>query len=318
MGNPKRVTKARSRSSAQNMGGAGASMILLMLIVVGGIGVGSYYGGQALGWWGASPEVPITTPTTTGSFTFYFYDPGTNAEYEDSAILECNIYESPDTDDYTTAQKELWTTSSYTRVTGRDSGESYDYETDHLYYCFVNGSDIVPKYFIPTDGLNSIPIYNFTEDVALAMESKNELSTTFNQTNYYKWTMRTQTLDGTEGTGEATDYEGFMPYCDFTQEGNDFRESPDNNVNLVLRIKFNTTAQLSFIDYDPDHLYTEHDVTPVISGVYAYFVIDNVALLGSNAFEFELSTGLGSTFEVIEGAVGYNTAASMTVWDTAN
>jgi hypothetical protein len=144
---------------------------------------------------------------------------------------------------------------------------------------------------------------NETEDVAMVAYSTDELSTTINQTNYDKWTIQTQTLDGAEGTGEATSKEGYVSYYDFED---------DDWSYVCLEITFNTTAQLSWCDFDSSYEYNER-----AAGSVLFYEIECL-LVGSTTFEIDLASTLGTSFEVIGMAISYGDADSNTDWDSQN
>jgi len=274
-------------------------MAFFGLLLVG-LFVGGYFGGQALGWWGAS-----TAPEayTTFDFTVYDIKGDLSTEFDDDDH-DINIYKC-DITGMDADEIEDLTYSDYTLDTSKDSGESYTPEDDEIYYAKMNGSDICEYWFIPQLGPNVLYATNMTEDVAMVAYSSDELSTTVNQTNYDKWKIQTQTLDGAEGTGVATSNEGFMSYYDFED---------DEWQTFIIRVEFNaTTALLAWCDFET----TGYEVSESAAGSYIYYEIQ-CGIFGEDSFEIDLGSGLGSDFEAIGISVCYGTAASLTVWDSQN
>jgi len=270
---------------------------VLILLLIAGIGTGIFFGGSSLGWWGATVEV---APATTFIFDVDDIVLHTPVDGDDHEIY---IYKV-DTTDMDADEIEDLTFADYTLDTSKDDGESYTPEADELYYCKYNGSDVVEYWFIPILGVNPILSTNMTEDVAMVCYSTDEFATTINQTNYDKWIIQTQTLDGAEGTGEATSKEGFMSYYDY--EDDDWQ-------TVIIRVQFNTTAQLSWCDFET----TGYEVSESAGGNYIYYEIQ-CGIFGQDQFEIDLGSTLGTDFEAIGISICYGTAGSLTVWDSQN
>jgi len=283
---------AKKRMSAQS---AKNTQIAVFAVILIGLCVGGYFGGQALGWWGSAATLP--DPTT---MDFVVLDSVSLEEFDDDDhdiyIYKCDISSK------TAEEIEDLVFSDYTYDTSKDNGETYTPEDDEIYYAKLNGSDIVEYWFIPVLGVNTIYALNETEDVAMVAYSTDELSTTVNQTNYDKWTIQTQTLDGAEGTGEATANEGYKSYYDFED---------DDWFYVCLEITFNTTAQLSWCDFDSDYEFNER-----AAGSVLYYEI-TCEMIGSTTFEIDLGSTLGIAggFEVIQFNISYGDADSNTDWD---
>lgn len=269
------------------------TQIAVFAVLFIGIIAGGYFGGQALGWWGAT----VTVDPTTFDFVVLDRVNGTDVDDDDHDIY---IYKC-DISSKTTDEIEDLVFSDYTYDTSKDNGDSYTPEADEIYWAKLNGSDIVEYWFIPVLGTNTIYALNETEDVAMVAYSTDELSTSINQTNYDKWTIQTQTLNGAEGTGVATTKEGYASYYDFED---------DDWFYVCLEITFNTTAQLSWCDFDSTYDYNERAAGSVL------FYEIKCLLIGSNTFEIDLGSTLGTDFEVIQFAISYGDADSNTDWDT--
>lgn len=270
--------------------------VALIGLLILGVGFGGYFGGKALGYWGATT---VTVDSTTFDFVVLDRVNGTEVDndYHEIYIYRCDISSK------TTDEIEDLVYTDYTYDTSKDNGEYYTPEDDEIYWCKLNGSDIVEYWFIPVLGVNTIYALNETEDVAMVAYSTDELSTTINQTNYDKWTIQTQTLDGAEGTGEATSKEGYASYYDFED---------DDWMYVNIEITFNTTAELSWCDFESNYEHNE-----ARSGSVITYEIE-VLLLGSNTFEIDFGTTLGTSFEVIGIVISYGDADSNTDWDSQN
>lgn len=245
-------------------------------------------------------DVAFEDPT---DFTFFVDDHYTSLEV-DNDDHEIYVYRAS-IEDLTAEEIADLTFADFTLDEGKDSGESYDPDlTEYTYYCKINGSDIDEQWFVPELGTNSITVMNSTEDTAMLAYSTDELSSTILNTNYDKWTVQMQTLDAAEGTGVATNKEGFLPYYDYED---------DDTKYVVIRIAYNTTSQLSFCDFDSTYDYNERCVSGTNN--YTYYEVD-ATLIGELEFDIQFDSNLGSTYEVLAIAVGYGTADSFTQWDT--
>jgi len=273
------------------------TQMALFAILFVGIIAGGYFGGQALGWWGAT-----TAPEAYTTFDFTVYDIESDLSEElddddhDIQIYKCDIT-GMDADEI-----EDLTYADYSLDASKDSGESYTPEDDEIYYAKLNGSDICEYWFIPQLGPNLLLATNLTEDVAMVAYSSDELSTTILNSTYDKWTIQTQTLDGAEGTGVATSEEGFMSYYDFED---------DEWQTFIIRVEFNTTALLAWCDFET----TGYEVSESAGGNYIYYEIQ-CGIFGQDSFEIDLGSGLATTFDVVGISVCYGTADSLTAWDT--
>jgi len=285
---------AKKRMSAMSAKSAKNTQIAIFSFLLIALCVGGYFGGSALGWWGATAAT--ADPTT---MDFVVLDRVSGEEFDDDDhdiyIYKCDISTK------TTDEIEDLIFSDYTYDTSKDNGETYTPEEDEIYFAKLNGSDIVEYWFIPVLGVNTLYALNETEDVAINAYSTDELSNTVNQTNYDKWTIQTQTLDGAEGTGEATSKEGYASYYDFED---------DDWFYVCLEITFNTTAQLSWCDFDSSYQYNERAAGSVL------FYEIKCLLVGFNTFEIDLGSTLGTDFEVIQFAISYGDADSNTDWDS--
>lgn len=294
---PRKKVSKGSNSNKQQMQQMQA---LLLGVLVIGLGVGGYFAGDALGWWGATTTIVVPS---ADDFEFYVEDYKVSGTELDSDDHEIYIYrvntENLDEDEISDL---VFADYSYDKAV--DSGDDYNPDDDYLYYCKMNGSDICEYWFVPTLGLNTIYATNTTEDVAMVAFSTDELSTTILNTNYDKWSILTQTLDAAEGTGKATNKEGYMPYYDFED---------DEWKTVMLKIEFNTTAALGNCDFKT----SPEQVTESASGNFTYYEI-KLGIFGEDLFKIDFGSGLGVTFEVLGMTIGYGSSASMTDWDTQN
>lgn len=268
------------------------AIILVVILVVGGL---SYLGVTMLLQTG---EVAFEEEVAT-EFDFLVYDYFTGDEMDDDdhsiQIFRANIEELTD------EEIEDLAFADYSLDEDKDSGESYDPDYDeYIYYCKMNGTDIGEQWFIPQLGLNTKYAVNLTEDVAMNAYEKHTLGNTINQTNADKWMVMMQTLDA-DDEYDAT--QGYEPYYDFED---------DDDKYVVLRIEFNTTAQLSWCDFESSYDYNER-----ASGNYLYYEVD-VFLAGQLTLELDFGTTLGTDFEVIGMDVGHGNADVYTSWDSQN
>lgn len=244
-------------------------------------------------------EDGFTTPT---NYTFLVSDYVTGLE-TDTDYYEINIF-GVDVSEMTEDEIDDLVFADYSlEKAGVDAGDTFTPDADFDYYAKLNGSDVDEYWFVPQLGLNTLYSMNSTEDVAMISYSVDEFASTINQTNYDEWNIIIQTLDDSEGTGEATTKEGYKPYYDFED---------DVDYSLVLRIEFNTTALLSWCDFESAYTAVES-----AGGNYIYYEIDAV-LFGSMNLEIDLGSALGTDFECIGMSIGYGNSASFTAWDAQN
>lgn len=192
--------------------------------------------------------------------------------------------------------------SDYVLDETKDTGEKYEPELDEYKYVIkLNGSDFDTIWDLePQLGLNTYEIMNSTESYAMAAYSEDELSVVVNQTNYDEWIIMTQTLDA---DGDPTALEGFKPYADFETE---------TNIWFVIRIEFNTTADLSWCAFESN--YTNNEKA---SGNYLYYEINHI-INNDDEFKIDMSSDLGTDFEAIGIAIGTGNAGAFTLKDSQN
>jgi len=263
--------------------------------------------GPTAGWWGATVEDPVDVPAQTvvdDEFNFevlgYF-----DSEELDEDIHEIYIYEV-DVSDLTTDEIDDLEFTDYTLADNKDSGESFDIEDEYQYYCKLNGSDIDEYWFVPVAGMNTVYAMNSTEDMAMIAYSSDEFSTTVLNTTYDEWTIMTQTLTDSEGTGKPTSTQGFQSYYDFEL---------DDWVNFQIRITFNTTALDTYVDYDGPGSAT---ITP--SGNYLYIEV-STTVYGSMDFHLDFDSDVltGSTTGTVTPtaiSIGTGYGSTFTAFDT--
>jgi len=254
---------------------------------------------------------PVVVETEATFLVYEQENPSIAADEDDwnLYLYKCDISEM------TADEIEDLTFSDYSLADGTLSHEDhYTPDDDYMYYVKLNGTDIVEQWRVPTLGDNIFYRVNLTEDCAIVAYSTDELATTVNQTNYDKWTVQTQMLDAAEATGEAALYEGYSSYYDFED---------DDDYSVVLRIEFNTTALGAWCDIkeinnvDVDDLDITESPIEHSSTVYTFYEIPGL-FMDSNTFEFELSSALGTAFEIIGVSFGYGNADSYTAWDSQN
>ena len=258
-----------------------------------------------------------TTTKKATAYTFYVYDAlnsSNDANMRDAVTI--NIY-SKDVSSLTDSEIKDLVFSDFNLEKTIDSNISFTPDAKKDYIFKINGSDVVTKYYVtdyrlfnakvPLVSLGNISVYcyNETEDVAMLAFDTETLSTTINQTDFREWEIQANCLDASEGSSaKETAAQGFESHFD-----------PENNRNdwIVLKIEFNTTAQLSWVTYQ-----SSDDYQMSASGNYIYIEVDRNIADSSNNFKFKFSSGLGSDFEAISAAIGYGSAASNTIWDTQN
>lgn len=264
-------------------------IFLMALYIIGGF----------TGWWAAE------TTTEADETQVNVYDFYNNVEV-DADDHEIYLYRTDITNLTLDEIKDL-TFSDYSLHTTMNSGGTYTPDLDKYQYCIkVNGSDIVERWVENLrTGVYDVYVANATEDVAMACVSVDELAIGIVNTTYDEWYIHTQCLDGAEGTGSATEKEGYRAYDDFEDDAWN---------SIVLRITFNTTAAASYVDLKSD---IEHDT--VVSGTYVYFEM-HTDIIGYDTFKIDFSSAVGlnggATVQCSGAAIGYGSGASFTAWDT--
>jgi len=211
-----------------------------------------------------------------------------------------------DTTSMTGTEKLAITWSDYTAGTSFNGGEDFEPKDNYFYKFLINGTDYVDAWVSMEDSISyghtSVYLMNETEDVAIGLMSTDELDANFDNTVLDKWTVYTQTLNGAEATGLATEKEGYKAFYD---------ESTELWNTVVLRVGFNTTAVASYVALTDDLVYNT-----VVTGNYVYFEM-RTTLMGADTFHFTLgAAALNTTVAAEDVAIGYGSGASSTLWDT--
>ena len=208
-----------------------------------------------------------------------------------------------DTSSMTETEILALTFSDFTVGTSFNGGEDFEPKDDYKYKFLINGSDYVNAWVDdPVLGHTTVYLMNETEDVALGLMSTDELDANFDNTVYDKWSVFTQTLNAAEGTGTATEKEGYKAFYD---------ESTELWNTVVLRVGFNTTAVASYAVLTDDLVYNT-----VVTGNYIYFEM-RTTIMGANTFHFTLgAAALNSIVAAEDVDIGYGSGASFTSWDS--
>jgi len=268
----------------------------LIIVLLGGL----YFAGNTFGWWATAPT------DVEGGYVFnVFYENNMTAVDEE----DCNIYPFYcDVSGMTDAQKEdaLRDYSLYTIDSAIEPLEAYDYDADFYVSFLINGTGLLDYWVInPSIGETNVYVIILCGDVGLTAYSTDELDSGIVNSTYDKWTILTQTLDDTEGTGTATDVEGYKAYDNFALE--------DWNTP-VLKVSFNTTASASYVDLLGSMIYST-----VVSGNDVYFEI-KTTIRGLDTFNIKFSSSVGyeggATVAPAGFGIGYYSASAYTSWDT--
>jgi len=285
-------------------------MVLGIVLLVSVVGIVSYFGVQYY----TTLQTGVTT-VTADEYEIEAYD-YLDDELDDELTVVITWLKfdtsNVETEEYVETIEDL----EYADMTADGSGASHDIEEDEVYVMKVAIAGFDDQWLTNepligeglmgflTPGLNLIFMMNSTADVGLAAISENGMGVVVNQTNDREWTIFTQTLDDVEGTGEATNKEGFLPYYDF-----------ENAIYqpFVIRLTFNDTADLSWCVFK-----SSYDADESISTVYLLYDISAV-IRGADEFAVKLGSGLGTDFELEGIEIGYlDTAGTFTAWDIQN
>ncbi len=272
----------------------------MIIVLAVAILMGGYILGDLLGWWAA--ETVETAEATTITVNVYdtYNNEEMNADYHE--IYRYKV----DMSNLTDSEIENLEYADYSYDTSFNSGGYWTPAADYKYCLKVNGSDIVETWVIDITiadvGVIDIYVANMTEDVAMACVSVDELATGLVNTTYDEWNINFQALDGAEGTGSATEKEGYKAYYDFEDDAWN---------TVVLKISFNSTAVISYVDLKTDVL---HDTS--VSGNDIYFEM-KIEFTGLESVKIDFaSAALNSTVGCAGASIGYGSAASFTAWDT--
>jgi len=269
-------------------------LVFVLIALVGGF-LGIYFGTDIIS---KQSSEEITTVQTDPSLLVYDWYSGEMVDDDDGTLYMYRAKISGIAEEDLEEYKSDF--SNYELDKTYEVGDDVDYDEEYTYWGKWNSSDRGEQWVQPIKGTDIVmTVANLTEDVFIAPVSSDELSTTFVNTSYDEWTLMTQTVDA---NNESTNKQGYISYYDFED---------DEYKNVVLRVEFNSTASLGYADLNVEHEYTEK-----CSGNYTFYQV-SMDLFGTNEFDLELNSELGSSYEVEQVAIGYGTADSMTVWDTA-
>jgi hypothetical protein len=276
---------------------------IVLIVSLGLILMLVFFVGPQQGWWAIGPDEE-ETPASPTTMTFLVVDYKLMTAYADDDH-EIYIYRSNIVGKTAAEIEDL----EYADFSLADSGNdgsltiTPDYDT-YVYKGKVNGSDLVEYWFVPILGLNTLRVMNYTEDISMAAYAYPQMDVTLNQTDYRDIRVSIACLDAAEGsTAELTQNEGYLPYYDF-----------ENGVYMrfVIRVEFNTTAQLSWCEFRENY-----DCVEKASGNYLYYEISAV-IYGAMDFDLRLGSTIGSSFELIGIAEGIGNAESFTSLDSQN
>jgi hypothetical protein len=266
------------------------SVALILLVLVGG-----YFGGKALGWWGAAPVIPGADPT---AYTFTVTEVRTGVLIEDFNVTEYR-YEILETD--TDADLEELVYADYTAeaIAAAHLNDEFDIEAEYKQVFLISATGYSSKWVNPAAGVNYVELVNQSADINMMAFETDGGSSTVNDTSDYEWTVMFV------ATTTDTDYpEGFdSSNYDFVNDAFDY---------VAVKVTFNTTAVANWAKMDGA-------LTEVLSGstLIYYFTADcfsdewNTELLEFN------DSKLNDDFHVHSIALCYGNADStLTVLDT--
>jgi hypothetical protein len=261
-----------------------------------------------VGPWSISTGPTVTTPTSYTLVIKDALDSTNDAEIDNAATinwLRAKVSAFTEADD--------WDDLAYADFTADGTGTSKTPNADYTYLVKVSGTDLVTKWYCTDDrvfdgyipeivlGTNNLYIYNETEDLALSAYSPVG-GTTFNQTDYRDWNVVVNCIDASEAiTAEVTSLEGY---------GYGYDPSVGAWLCPVIAVTFNTTATNAFGEIQDTYTVSEAAAATVL-----YFEI-NCNLSGSTTFDLKLGTGLSTTFEVTQIAIGWGYSGSFTQDDS--
>jgi len=265
--------------------------------------------GYSQGWLGAGVG---TTSTTYDYWEIALYDAydSTEDNYEIDNQTAISWYRASIENLETEEIQDL----AWSDFTLLEADDKTDIDEDYIYAVHIDHPGFVPVYYTTSvllfegklpllaPGPNSIFLTNYSEDVSMLAYAKNSLDATILNTTEARWMVQMQSLDGAEGTGEATRLEGFAPYFD-----------PDNNYyqRVVIRIEFNTTASTSYASFQSSYVNVE-----TANANYLYIAFDAI-LIDDLTVEIKFSaTALDDIVAVSSISIGYGAADSFTSWDS--
>lgn len=279
-------------------GGLGVALILFLV-----------FGGPALGWYSIGTADTVVVPDEYEIVLHDALDSTNDDEIDDAATItwyraKISNLEEGEIEDL-----------QYSDFSADGTGDDKNPDDDYTYIASISGTDLVTQW-VCTDsrvfegnlpvislGTNNIYVYNETEDLALSAYSPVG-GTTFNQTDYRDWTVVVNCLDATESaTADVTNLEGYAYY---------YCPSTGTWLTPVIAVTYNTTATTAFGAFQGTETCEEAAAATVL-----YFEI-RANISGSTEFDIRLGSGLGTTFEVTQIAVGWGYSGSFTSKDTQN
>jgi len=284
-----------------------ASIIGLIII---GAALGLMFGGRYAGWWtfsfGAPPAV------APDEYTIVVHDAldSTNDDEIESAATIAWYRAKVSTFE----NDQDWEDLVYADFSADGTGDDKDPDEDYTYLAKISGTDLVDVWvctdsrvfegYIPLISLgdNDIYVYNETEDLALSAYSPIG-GTTFNRTDYRDWNIVVNCLDLAEGpTADVTSLEGYGYYYD-----------PSIGAFLcpTIAVTFNITATNAF-----GEIQETYEVSEAAASTVLYFELQVNLDGGETQIALQLGSGLGTTFEVTQIAVGWGYSGAFSSKDT--
>jgi len=290
---------------AQSQAGKTTGWIAGLLIL--GLGITAIVGWQQ-GWLGAG----LTTTTEFDYWEVSLFDRYDTSEdnYEIDNQSASSWYRA-NIENLETEEIQDLVFSDFTLL---EADDKTDMDEDYIYFVKIDHPGFVPVYYTTSvllfegklpllaDGPNSIFLTNYSVDVSMLAYAKDSLASLIADTTEAKWIVKLQSLDGAEGTGEATSLEGFTPY--FDPEANDYQR-------VMLRIEYNDTASTSYVNLMSNYVNEE---TANVN--YSYIAIDAILI---DDLEVEIkfaSTALMDLRAIVGISIGYGTADDFNAWDT--
>lgn len=270
------------------------SIALIVLVLAGG-----YFLGKHLGWWGA------TSGSTATGWTFNFTNSTGDALDDDEVLGYLRSYDKSNIANWDNDDFNALAGSDLTLETSTiEHGETLVPQANHYYFLEINGSSYnTVEIYLSAYELGEVAICMLPTptdcDLGMLTEDGDTAAVNMTGNNLRLFIMM---VDADEDVRTDMGYRTTLEYSAMTA----MEDIALTQTYNIIRIETNTTIADGDIELDGA---TADKVQ--ISSVYIYFCF-TIDFVGMVYYDFDLSSNLGSTFEVEEITFRTGTIASNT------
>jgi hypothetical protein len=291
-------TVAKYQKKSSSAAASQMTTVLSILLIVGVI-AGGWALGRHLGWWGATG-----TSTATG-WTFTFTNSTGDALDDDEVLGYLRTYDKSNIANWDNDDFNALAGSDLTLETSTiEHGERLVPQANHYYFLEINGSGYnTVEIYLSAIELGDVEICMLPTptdcDLGMLTEDGDTAAVNMTGNNLRLFIMM---VDADEDVRTDMGYRTTLEYSAMTA----MEDIALTQTYNIIRIECNTTIADGDIELDGA---TASKVQ--ISSVYIYFCFTQ-DFVGMVYYDFDLSSNLGSTFEVVEITFRTGTIASNT------